>query len=99
MQLFKGEGDWLQRLAVYVREDFSAYRQHSSERGCCEVIVVRICSSPTNQKNCPSVGTIASTLAQHSAIYVNTLGQYSWFVGSSHNFFCILRVPDSIFIG
>ena len=35
---------------------------------------------PTNQENWPSVGTIASTLAQYSAIYGNTLGQFSWFV-------------------
>ena len=38
--------------------------------------------SPTNQEDWPSVGTIASTLAQYSAIYGNTLGQFSWFVGS-----------------
>ena len=37
--------------------------------------------NPTNQKNWPRVGTIASTLAQYSAIYGNTLGQFSWFVG------------------
>ena len=37
--------------------------------------------NPTNQENWPSVGTIASTLAQYSAIYGNTLGQVSWFVG------------------
>ena len=36
---------------------------------------------PTNQKNWPIVGTIASTLAQYSAIYGNTLCQFSWFVG------------------
>ena len=35
-------------LAVYVSNDFSAYRQSSYERGCCEVIVVRICSSSHN---------------------------------------------------
>ena len=38
-------------------------------------------SLPTNQKNWPSVGTIESTLAQYSAIYGNTFGQFSWFVG------------------
>ena len=32
---------------------------------------------PTNQENWPNVGTIASTLAQYSAIYGNTLGQCS----------------------
>ena len=37
--------------------------------------------SPTNQENWPSVGTIESTLAQYSAIYGNTLGKFSWFVG------------------
>ena len=38
-------------------------------------------NSPTNQENWPNVGTIASTLSQYSAIYGNTLGQFSWFVG------------------
>ena len=43
--------------------------------------VTSLMLNPTNQKNWPSVGTIASTLAQYSAIYGNTLGQFSWFVG------------------
>ena len=38
-------------------------------------------NNPTNQENWPSVGTIASTLAQYGAIYGNTLRQFSWFVG------------------
>ena len=42
--------------------------------------------NPTNQKNWPSVGTIESTLAQYSAIYGNTLGQFSWFVGKCLKF-------------
>ena len=33
-----------------------------------------------NQKHWPSVGTIASILAQYSVIYENTLSQFSWFV-------------------
>ena len=45
------------------------------------VIIVLIQIIPTNQENWPSVGTIASTLAQYSAIYGNTLGLFSWFVG------------------
>ena len=36
---------------------------------------------PTNQENWPSVGTIASTLAQYCTIYGNTLSQFFWFVG------------------
>ena len=36
---------------------------------------------PTNQENWSSVGTIASTLAQYSAIYENTLGQFFWIAG------------------
>ena len=39
-------------------------------------------TAPTNQENRPSIGTIASTLAQYSAVYGNTLGQFSWFVGT-----------------
>ena len=40
-----------------------------------------VCRFLTNQKNWLGVGTIASTLAQYSAIYWNTWGQFSWFVG------------------
>ena len=45
MQLFRGEVVRFRGLAVYVRDGFSAYRQRSYECGCCEVIVVKICSS------------------------------------------------------
>ena len=44
MQLLKGEVNRFRRLAVYVREDFLANRQRSYKCGCCEVIVIRICS-------------------------------------------------------
>ena len=44
-------------------------------------IMVSYKNFPTNQESWPSVGTIASTLAQYSAIYGNTLGQFSWLVG------------------
>ena len=50
-----------------------------------EYILFRMGLFPTNQENWPSVGTIASTLAQYSVIYGNILGQFSWFVG----FFCM----------
>ena len=48
MQLLRGEVDRFRGLAVYVREGFSAIRQRSYECRCCEVIVVRICSSSHN---------------------------------------------------
>ena len=35
-------------LAVYMCDSFSAYRERSHECGCCEVIVLRICSSSHN---------------------------------------------------
>ena len=35
-------------MAVYARDRFSAYRQRSYKCGCCEIIVVRICSSSHN---------------------------------------------------
>ena len=38
------------------------------------------CFYPTNQEDWPRVGMIASTLAQHSAIYGNTVGQFSFCV-------------------
>ena len=41
MQLHMGVVDCFRQLAVYMRNSFSAYR----ECGCCEVIVVRVCSS------------------------------------------------------
>ena len=44
MQLLRGEVDWVQGSAVYVRDDFSAYRQLGYECGCC----VKICSSSHN---------------------------------------------------
>ena len=34
-----------------------------------------------SEKNWPIVGSIASTLAQYSVIYGNTLGQFPWFDG------------------
>ena len=48
MLLLKGEIDLFRGFALYVREGFSAYRQRSYECGCCEVIVVGICSSSHN---------------------------------------------------
>ena len=45
IQLLRGEVDRFRRLAVYVCAGYSAYRQRGYECGCCEVIVVRICSS------------------------------------------------------
>ena len=48
MQLLKGEVNRLRGLTLYVRERFSAYRQHSYECRCCEVIVVRNCCSSHN---------------------------------------------------
>ena len=48
MQLLKSKVDRFRGLALYVHESFSAYRQRSYEYGCCEVIVVRICSSSHN---------------------------------------------------
>ena len=48
MQLLKGDVDRFRGLALYVRDDLSAYRQGSYECGYCEVIVVRICSSSHN---------------------------------------------------
>ena len=35
-------------LAVYVRDDFSAFRQRGYKCGCCEVLLVRICSRDHN---------------------------------------------------
>ena len=49
--------------------------------------------NPANQENWPSVGTIASTLAQYSAIYGNTLGQFSWFVGKVFYSKYIVKYP------
>ena len=37
---------------------------------------MRMYNDSTNHKHRPSVGTIASTLALHGAIYGNTLGQF-----------------------
>ena len=48
MQLLKGEVDRFRKLAVFVRDGFSAYRQRINEYGCCEIIVVRICSNSHN---------------------------------------------------
>ena len=48
MQLLKDEVDQLRGLAVYIREGFSVYKQQSYECGCCEIIVVIICSSGHN---------------------------------------------------
>ena len=48
MQLLRGEVDRLRGLTVYVRDDFSAYRQRSYECGWCDVIVFKICSSSHN---------------------------------------------------
>ena len=45
MKLLKGAVDRIRGLALCVREGFSTYRQLSYEIGCCEVIIVRICSS------------------------------------------------------
>ena len=42
IQLLRGEVD---RLAVYVRDGFSAFRQRNYESECCKDIVVRIRSS------------------------------------------------------
>ena len=38
----------LRGLTVYVCDDVSAYSQSGYKCGCCEVIVVRICSSSHN---------------------------------------------------
>ena len=35
-------------MIVYMRDGLSAYRQRGYECGCCEVIVVRICSGGHN---------------------------------------------------
>ena len=43
MQLFRGDVERFGGLAVYVHDRFSAYRQRNYERGCCELIVIRIC--------------------------------------------------------
>ena len=43
-QLLRGVVDRFREFAVYVRDGFSAYRQRGYECGCCEVIVVNICS-------------------------------------------------------
>ena len=48
MQLLRSEVVRYRGLAVCVRDGFSAYRQHGYECGCCEVLVVRICSSTHN---------------------------------------------------
>ena len=48
MQLLRGEVNRFQNLAVHVRGDFSAYRQYGYKCGCCEAIVVKICSSSHN---------------------------------------------------
>ena len=48
MQLLRGDVDRFQGLTVYVRVDFLAYRQRINGCGCCEIIVVRICSSSHN---------------------------------------------------
>ena len=48
IQLLKGEVDRFRMFALYVREGFPTYRRRSYECGCCEVIVVRICSSSHN---------------------------------------------------
>ena len=48
IQLFRGKVDQISEFAAYVRDSLSAYRQCSYECGCCEVIVVRICSSSHN---------------------------------------------------
>ena len=46
--LLKDEVDRFRGFALYVRESFPTYRRRSYECGCCEVIVVRICSSSHN---------------------------------------------------
>ena len=48
MQLLRGGVDRFRRLTEYVRGGFSAYRQRNYECGCCEVIVLRICSTTHN---------------------------------------------------
>ena len=48
IKLLRGEVDQFLGLAVYVCDAFSAYRQHSYECGCCEVIIIRIYSSTHN---------------------------------------------------
>ena len=48
MQLLRSEVDRFRGLVVNVRDGFSAYRYHSYECGCCEAIVVRICSGSHN---------------------------------------------------
>ena len=48
MQLLKGKVDGFQELVVYVRDCFSAYRQHSYECGYCDDVVVNICNSGHN---------------------------------------------------
>ena len=45
MQLLIGDVNLFRELALYVFNGFSVYRQRSYEYECCEVIVVRICSS------------------------------------------------------
>ena len=44
MQLLRGDDNRFRELAVYVRDGYSVYRQRSYECGCCDVILVRICS-------------------------------------------------------
>ena len=48
VQLLRGEVNRFRGLAAYVRDGFLAYRQRGYETGCCEVIIVRICSSSNN---------------------------------------------------
>ena len=38
MQLLKGDVDLFRGLGVYVRDNFSIYRQPNYECGCCEVV-------------------------------------------------------------
>ena len=48
MQLLRGEVARFRGLAVKARDGYSAYRQRCYECRCCEVIVIRICSSSHN---------------------------------------------------
>ena len=53
-------------------------------------------NNPTNQENWSSVGTIASTLAQYSTIYGNTVGHFFWFVGKESIMSRIFKKTSSL---
>ena len=71
-----------------------ALKTGNEKKICANICYVWRIHFPTNQEYWPCVGTIASTLAQYSAIYGNTLGQFSWFVGLAY--LCYIFVYISV---